>query len=255
MTAPTAEPPPAEQATRRNRNGDGNTAEGAAAPEPPKLRRRPMLIAVSVLLTALGALLGAFLLSTLSGTDDYVAVRADIERGDVIKETDLVRTQLRRDNSISPLSWDEQRSLIGMYANVDMAKGSLVTRESVSAEIAPADGWSIVGLALTPGQGVTGDLRVGQPIEAVVVPASAEAITGRPTTYEGIVSSVDMSDDGQTKLVDVQVRTDDASPLAAAAARQEVAIVVKSKGNGSGDTAAEPSDSTSDTTPSASPTS
>ena len=139
MTAPTAEPPPAEQATRRNRNGDGNTAEGAAAPEPPKLRRRPMLIAVSVLLTALGALLGAFLLSTLSGTDDYVAVRADIERGDVIKETDLVRTQLRRDNSISPLSWDEQRSLIGMYANVDMAKGSLVTRESVSAEIAPAD--------------------------------------------------------------------------------------------------------------------
>ena len=96
MPAPTAEPPPAEQATRRNRNGDGNTAEGAAAPEPPKLRRRPMLIAVSVLLTALGALLGAFLLSTLSGTDDYVAVRADIERGDVIKETDLVRTQLRR---------------------------------------------------------------------------------------------------------------------------------------------------------------
>lgn len=252
MTAPTAEPPPAEQATRRNRNGDGNTAEGAAAPEPPKLRRRPMLIAVSVLLTALGALLGAFLLSTLSGTDDYVAVRADIERGDVIKETDLVRTQLRRDNSISPLSWDEQRNLIGMYANVDMAKGSLVTRESVSASIAPADGQSIVGLALTPGQGVTGDLRVGQPIEAVVVPASAEAITGRPTTYEGIVSSVDMSDDGQTKLVDVQVRTDDASPLAAAAARQEVAIVVKSKGN---DTAAEPSDSTSDATPSASPTS
>ena len=141
---------------------------------------------------------------------------------------------------------------VGALAGVDPHHhGEAGPQQALAGDIL---GHEPMGIVEEVGSG-TGDLRVGQPIEAVVVPASAEAITGRPTTYEGIVSSVDMSDDGQTKLVDVQVRTDDASPLAAAAARQEVAIVVKSKGNGSGDTAAEPSDSTSDTTPSASPTS
>lgn len=237
MTAPTPEPPP-EQATRRTRSGKGSApVEVVTAPEPPKLRRRPMLVALSVLLIALGALLGAWLLSSLSGTESYVAVRDDIQRGEQIEETDLVRTQLRRDGAISPLLWSQQRVIVGTYATVDMAKGSIVTRESVAAEIAPRAGHREVGLALMPGQSIAGELRNGEPIEVVIVPASADA--GAPQEpVAGFVLSARTSQDGQTRLVDVEVPESQAKAITAAASRQEVAIQVasaKDDGGSSGD--------------------
>lgn len=243
MTAATTEPPPADKASRRDRKAVDRAAAAGTAPEPPKLRRRPLLVALSVLLTAIGALLGAFLLTTLSGTDAYVGVRTDIERGSRITANDLVRVQMSDDPNLNPVPWDQQSVLIDMYATQDMAKGTVVTRDAVANEIAPVGGNSIVGLALTPGQGVSGDLRVGQRVTAVVVPASAE-LTGKPTEYLGTVASIKLSDDGQTKLVDVQVASADAAPLSAAAARQEVSLFVRSQESANGDTQVSPSEST-----------
>lgn len=226
MTAPTAEPPPDEQTSRPKRKGKGKSAPTpGAAPEPPKLRRRPMLVAVSVLLTALGALLGAFLLSSLSGTDDYIAVSSGIERGERITAQDLSRTQLRKDTNITPIRWDQRGAVIGTYATNDMAEGSIVTQDSIAAEISPKEGDSIVGLALTPGQGVSGELRVGQSVQVVLVPASAE-LSSQPEKVPGEVSAVKLSDDGSTKLVDVQVDSGNAPKVAASAARQEASLVV-----------------------------
>ncbi|MEN3122375.1 SAF domain-containing protein [Janibacter sp. LM] len=254
MTAPTPAPPP-EQATRRTRSGkDSSNVELATAPEPPKLRRRPMLVALSVLLIALGALLGAWLLSSLSGTESYVAVREDVQRGEQIQETDLVRTQLKRDGAISPVLWSQQGVIVGTYATVDMAKGSLVTRESVAAEIAPRAGHREVGLALMPGQSIAGELRNGEPIEVVIVPASADA--GAPQEpVAGYVLSARMSEDGQTRLVDVEVPESQAKAITAAASRQEVAIQVASAQTGSDAGASEDTGSTGSTSPSSSSTS
>lgn len=229
MTAGSAEQP-SEKTSRRPRpeNGDDGTA-----PEPPKLRRRPMLIAVSVLLTAIGALLGAWLLTGLSGTESYIAVRDDIERGDKIQESDLVRTQLKADNAIAPLRWEEQRLAVGQYAAVDMASGSLVTRESVKAENAPKAGYTSVGLSLVPGQTVSGDLRTGSPVWVVLVPANSDVGT-EPTKFAGSVARESMSSDGTTKLVDVMVKEDNAAAVAAAGSRQEVSVVLRSTEEGDG---------------------
>lgn len=241
MTAPTAESP-AEATSRRSRSGG---SEELAAPEPPKLRRRPMLIALSVLLTALGALLGAWLLTSLSGTKSYIAVGADIERGSVIKETDLVRTQLRTDQAIAPLNWSQQPSVVGMHATTDMAKGSLVTRDSVAAQELSTDGQSVVGLSLVPGQTVSGELRYGQPVRVVVVPASADTASAKPVEFKGHVAGWRMSEDGSTKLVDVMVAKDDAPPISAAASRQEVSLVVDPKSSESSGAIPTPSASSS----------
>lgn len=244
MTAPTAETP-AEATSRRSSSG---ASEELAAPEPPKLRRRPMLIALSVLLTALGALLGAWLLTSLSGTKSYIAVGANVERGEIIKETDLVRTQLRTDQAIAPLNWSQQPSVVGMYAATDMAKGSLVTRDSVAAEVLPTDGQSLVGLSLVPGQTVAGDLRYGQLVRVVIVPASVDTAGAKPTDFVGTVAGSRMSEDGSTKLVDVMVSKDNAPSISAAASRQEVSLVLDPKSSESDDAAGltpSPSSSTS----------
>lgn len=253
MTTPTAEPPPSDQQTRRSRGSNGTgggPGEPMTAPEPPKLRRRPMLIAASILLTALGALLGAWLLTALSGTESYVAVRDDIQRGDVIKETDLVRTQLRADAAVAPLRWDQQQVIVGRYATVDMAKGSLVTQSSVATEIRPAGNQTLVGLSLVPGQTVSGDLKVGQTVRIVIVPATADSgvTTTNPTAHRGEVAGVRLSDDGSTKLVDVQVSSAVAPSIASSAARQEVSLIVDPESGGPSDGAPEPSGSPSSPT-------
>jgi len=186
-----------------------------------------MLIAVSVLLTAIGALLGAWLLTGLSGTESYIAVRDDIQRGDQIKESDLVRTQLRADAAITPLRWEEQRIAVGQYAANDMAAGSLVTRDSVKRENLPPEGMEAVGLSLVPGQTVSGDIKTGAPVKVVIVPPSADIGT-KPEAFDGTIASAKMSSDGTTKLVDVYVDSANADATTAAASRQEVTVVLKS---------------------------
>ncbi|WP_435200895.1 SAF domain-containing protein [Janibacter sp. GS2] len=244
MTAGTAEQPP-EKTSRRSR---ADAVDEGAAPEPPKLRRRPMLIAASVLLTAVGALLGAWLLTGLSGTQSYIAVGEDIQRGDKITESDLVRTQLRADNAIAPLRWEEQRIAVGQYAAVDMAAGSLVTRDSVKAENAPKAGYTAVGLSLVPGQTVSGDLPTGSPVWVVMVPSNTDVGT-EPEKKAGSVARESMSSDGTTKLVDVMVKEKDAPAVAAAGARQEVSVVLRStedeEASADEDGLAEPSNSPS----------
>ncbi|MGO1165195.1 MAG: SAF domain-containing protein [Janibacter sp.] len=250
MTAGSAEQPP----DKTSRRSHAETTEEGTAPEPPKLRRRPMLIAVSVLLTAVGALLGAWLLTGLSGTESYIAVRDDIERGDKITESDLVRTQLKADNAIAPLRWEEQRLAVGQYAAVDMASGSLVTRESVKAENAPKAGYTSVGLSLVPGQTVSGDLRTGSPVWVVLVPANSDVET-EPTKFAGSVAREEMSSDGTTKLVDVMIKEDHAAAVAAAGSRQEVSVVLRSSEQDDGsddDGLSEPSESPSSSSSSSS---
>ena len=223
MTAPTAEQPP-EQTSRRTR---GEAVDEGAAPEPPKLRRRPLLIAVSVLLTAIGALLGAWLLTGLSGTESYIAVRDDIERGDKITEADLVRTQLSKDDAIKPILWEEQRFAVGQYAAVDMAAGSIVTENSIKQTNVPPSGYTTVGLSLVPGQTVSGELPTGSPVNVVIVPPTSDVAT-QGESYAGTIAREEMSDDGTTKLVDVVVREDASAAIAAAGARQEVSVVLRS---------------------------
>lgn len=251
MTAPTAEQPP-EKASRRSRH---EAVEEGAAPEPPKLRRRPMLIAVSVLLTAIGALLGAWLLTGLSGTESYIAVRDDIERGDQIKESDLVRTQLRTDSAVKPLLWDEQRTAVGQYAAVDMAAGSLVTRDSVKADNVPPSGQTTIGLSLVPGQTVSGELPTGSPVSVVIVPPNSEVGT-QAQEYSGTIAREEMSSDGTTKLVDVIVPDQHSAAIAAAGSRQEVSVVLRSTADADtepdSDGLPEPSGDESSSSPSAS---
>lgn len=221
MTVPTADQPPAEADQTK-----GASAR-AGAPEPPKLRRRPMLIALSVLLIAIGALLGAWLLTGLSGTESYIAVRDGVERGDVIKESDLIRTELSADNAVSPLGWDEAQFVVGKRAATDMARGSLVTADSVRESLVPPADYTVVGLALLPGQSPSEGLQTGDPVRVITVSAGGEE-QQESTPVSGKVANVRMSEDGSTKLVDVVVAERSAQGVAEAAARQQVSLVLDS---------------------------
>ncbi|WP_244929237.1 hypothetical protein [Nocardioides sp. W7] len=61
---------------------------GPVMTPPPKLRRRPALLAAGVAVTAVGCLLGAWAWSATTDTEEVLAARSTIHRGEVIEAED-----------------------------------------------------------------------------------------------------------------------------------------------------------------------
>ena len=124
--------------------GEGHTQVPAGqkdrrVAQPPKLRRRPALVAASIAAVCLGGLLGAFAWTATSDTRSVVAVRSAVERGAVIGREDLMAVQVGLDPALTPIPAAQVETLVGQRAAVDMAAGTLVTREQISAHgAAPA---------------------------------------------------------------------------------------------------------------------
>jgi hypothetical protein len=69
-------------------------AEVPMLAQPPKLRRRPALIAASVAAVAIGALLSLWAYNSTANTHDVLAVRHSVARGQVITADDLVTVKI-----------------------------------------------------------------------------------------------------------------------------------------------------------------
>ena len=116
--------------TGRNQERAGGAEavrEPSVAP-PPKLRRRPVLVAASIAAICLGALLAAFAWSATSNTRSVLAVRGPVERGALIDASDLVAVQVSTDPALDPLPASQADTVVGQRAAVDIASGTLLTR-------------------------------------------------------------------------------------------------------------------------------
>lgn len=222
----------ADQGTRAARDQAGRAhpaGEPVLAP-PPKLRRRPLLVAGSVMAVCAGALLGVFVWTVLSDTQSVIAVRASIERGSVIDEADLMSVQVGVDTALSPVNADEMADLVGQRAAVDMAAGTLVTREQVTTAVLPPAGSSIVGVPVPAGLLPGEPLVAGDRIRVVATPGAQGEFTNEPPlTIPAVVVGVRAQVDTGVSVVSVEVPQDRAAELAARAATGNVAVVLDSR--------------------------
>ena len=197
---------------------------------PPKLRRRPILVAASVIAVCVGGLLGAFAWTATSDTRSVVAVRASVERGAVIGRQDLMTVQVGLDPALTPVPASDVETLVGQRAAVDMAAGTLVTRAQVSTAVLPPRATSVVGVslpaALLPGE----PLVTGDRIRVVATPgAGGDILDGPPVTISATVVGLHPDPDTGATVVSVQVPESQAAELAARAATGNVAIVLDSR--------------------------
>ena len=137
---------------------------------PPKLRRRPALIVASVALVALGAILAAWAWTSTTSTEEVLAARDTIARGAVITSDDIVRVRINADPALQPLPASAYDDIVGQRAALDIAAGSLLTEAATVAELLPADGMSVVGVALTPAQAPGLTLQSGDRVRVVLTP-------------------------------------------------------------------------------------
>ena len=225
---------PATDSRRQQRknptDGEPTSAPGEQFAPPPKLRRRPVLIAASVAAISLGALASMWAYQSTSDAQSVLAVRQTIERGDVITADDLMTVNISVDPALKPLSADQASSVVGKHAALDMSAGGVVTQDHVTEQALPAKGSSVVGIALTPGMLPANQIRVGDKVRVVVTPGQqGEMPTGQPDSIEAVVVGVAKDETTVNAIVNVQVPNNEGPMLAARAATGKVALVLDSR--------------------------
>ena len=225
---------PATETWRQQRknptDGEPTSAPGEQFAPPPKLRRRPVLIAASVAAICLGALASMWAYQSTSDAHSVLAVRQTIERGDVITAEDLMTVNISVDPALKPLSADQANSVVGKHAALDMSAGGVVTQDQITEQALPAKGSSVVGIALTPGMLPANQMRVGDQVRVVVTPGQqGEMPTTDPDSIQAVVVGVAKDETTGNAIVNVQVPTTDGPMLAARAATGKVAIVLDSR--------------------------
>lgn len=155
MTAPTK---------TRTPSSNGSTAVRLT---PPHRRVRVPELALGVLVTV-GFALGAVLWH-LNSVDrvPVLATATAIGRGEVIEASDLRIVYLAADDPVTVLGRGESAAVVGQVAGVDLAEGSLLTRDVVEPALSVDPGAGVVGLALDPGQFPTRGLTVGDRVDVI----------------------------------------------------------------------------------------
>lgn len=196
-------------------------------PPPPRLRRRPVLAALGVALVALGGLGAAYLVTGASDADPVLALRSDVDRGAVIEDSDLVVAHLEADPALAPVPAAQLDSIVGQRAARDLTSGSLLTADSVTDAMVPAEGDSLVGVALTPAQLPGSDLHLGEAVRIVNTPRVQDDLAeGQPQVFDATVVAVHQQPDLGQVVVDLTVPTAQAARLAALAGTGRVALIV-----------------------------
>ena len=196
---------------------------------PPKLRRRPALIVASVVLVALGAILAAWAWASTTNTQEVLAARDTIARGAVITSDDIARVRINADPALQPLPASAYDNIVGQRAALDIAAGSLLTEAATVAELMPADGMSVVGVALTPAQAPGLSLQSGDRVRVVLTPGKgADAPTGSPPFNDAEVVGTRMDEMTGELVVDLLVPHSEAGVLAARVSTGNVALVLDS---------------------------
>ena len=216
----------------------GDAAGGDGAPRAmtapaPKLKRRPLLAAASILAISLGAIVAGWLWTSTSGAASVVAMRSSVGRGEVIDRGDLITVQVGLDPALQVLTAAEAEKLIGQRAGVDLPAGSLVTKAALQAGVLPAAGRSVVGISAGP-EALPGEpLLVGDKVQVVIAAAQAAAAGQTepwsvPAVVVGVRAGGGTGQQGQ--IVSVEVAQSSAVDLAGRlAGGGRVQIVLESR--------------------------
>ncbi|EPD34024.1 hypothetical protein HMPREF9306_00058 [Propionimicrobium lymphophilum ACS-093-V-SCH5] len=216
----------ARMAEFKGSNGADNVSHSAVSNgrkfnsvAPARAKRNFRLAIAGILFCALGALLMVWAIAANGNTRDVVSATRNIRRGEVISGSDLASTSVGAAAGVPVVEKAEARSLVGKIARTDIPSGSLLAPQSVGdAEV--DSGSAMIGLKLATGRLPAKDLPAGARVTLVEVAdgGPGQEFAANVVSQSGVL-------DGQTKLVDVTVSSENASVVAALAAADRLALV------------------------------
>lgn len=213
----------------RTRQAAASVPEPPALSTPPKLRRRPVALLVSVATIVLGSLVGLWLWTAAGHTTEVLAVRTLVHRGEVIDRDDLMVVRVGLDPAVKTVPAAQANAIAGQRAALDLAPGGLLTGDALAALVVPAKGTSVVGIGLAPGMLPAEPIAPGDAVRVVQTPGPQGEVAGTPVTIPATVVGVHPAEAGDQTIVDVLVPAEAAPDLAARAATGKVALVLDSR--------------------------
>jgi hypothetical protein len=210
-----------------------------AAPGRPRERRvRFGHLALAIALIVVGALGTATLVFAVTAEGTYLVAARDIGYGARFTEADLTTVRLNSAPEISPIRADQLDQVIGNYAAMPLAEGTLLVGKHVTNEEFPGPGQVRLGLTL-PANRLPG--RQVQPGDLVRLVDTTDPATGggeetspaAPQSWQGTVVRVEDagrgdflgSGSGET-TVDVVVSEREADIIARLAANDNIYLTV-----------------------------
>jgi hypothetical protein len=189
-------------------------------------RRRPWLVALGVLLAALGALAVVWLVGAAGQRVEVLVVRQEVPYGQTITDEDLGMARVSVDPGVSVVASADRGQVVGQHASTELRPGMLLSADMVTADGGPAPGQAFVPLAVGPERMPAVGLRPGDRI--LVVDAGDPAVDAASSgTFSATVERVGSTDVNGITVVDVATSSVEAPGLAVAAANGRVAIVLQ----------------------------
>jgi hypothetical protein len=110
-----------------------------------------------------------------SAEDLYLALSRDVEHGTVLTDDDLVDVRIGNPPELRPVPASERHRVVGAYATMPLAAGTLLTAAHVTADPVPGPGQHVVGITL---RGERLPAQQPRPGDAVLLVATAERGSG-----------------------------------------------------------------------------
>ncbi|MBA3019666.1 SAF domain-containing protein [Propionicimonas sp.] len=205
-------------------------AEQILPPPASRQKRSRIWIAGALVLITLGGLLAWFVVANLRDTTPVVALRTDVPRGTVITAANLTTADINRDPNLKTVPATQLSTIVGKRTNAELKAGTLLPPAAITDTLLPPAGFSLIGLALAPGQLPATPLQPGDKIRLVSTPKDQDDPAATPPTVTilgEVVASTALTDTAKTR-VDVLVSVNDSAIAAAMAATNRVALIVDS---------------------------
>lgn len=202
----------------------------ATGRQKPRNRSWGLVTLAALLVVGLGLGVAAWGLQVGDKTS-VLAMGRPVAKGQLVERGDLVSMSVAGVGKSIPV--EDLDTVVGKTAAVDLVAWQILTPAMVAAEPVPADGQSVVGLALDPTRVPSAGLTPGDQVDVIAVPAGegapgsdadAEAPEVLAEAAEVYAVGGEATAGGQL-LLTVVVDAEDAAKIAAYSTQNRVAVV------------------------------
>ena len=211
-------------------------ARGAALRlEPPagQARQRKLSwVALGLVVILTGGLFGVVTLARVADRTPVLALAGPIERGEALTEAHLRVVNVASDEQLPLVPATDRDGLVGLTATGPLPEGALLADGQFSDGQQVAAGFSVVGLALQPGEYPIAALTAGDRVEVVRTPdptgARSDGGTGAAVLADDaeVFAVGPLSETSAGLMVSLTVPADAGPAIAAAAAEGRVRLVL-----------------------------
>ncbi|WUI00385.1 SAF domain-containing protein [Spirillospora sp. NBC_00431] len=202
----------------------------------PRQRRKGML-ALAVLLVAVGALLATYVVSSMSDRGSVIMLSRDVPVGTPIAAADVATAMVSVDRDVATIPGSQLQDVVGKIAATDLKRGTLLSVTQLSGVQSPGQGQQVVPVALQPTQIPARGLAPGDKVLVVVTQGNqqqpqagaaepAPNAPAGPGDVQGTVDRVGQPDADGRIVVDLLLAAQAGPSVARQAAAGKIALVV-----------------------------